>query len=44
MDEVPLITSSTPSSAHTPILRALFLMEEMEHQGEEDLERFVEER
>lgn len=40
MCEVPLIPSSTPSSADTPVLRALFLIEEMGLQGEEDLERF----
>lgn len=37
MCEVPLVPSSTPSSAHTPVLRALFPMEEMGLQGEEDL-------
>lgn len=44
MCEVPLTPSHLPLRAHTPVLRALFLMEEMVLQGEEGLERFVEER
>lgn len=38
MCEVPLVPSSTPRSAHTPVLKALFPMEEMGLQGEENLE------
>lgn len=42
--DVPLPVSSSPQPQHTHVPRALFLEEEMELQGKEDLERLAEGR